>query len=173
MHALLAVVVIYSAWVALVDFRTGMIPNALHGFAVLAAVVVWVLGFNAETALDTPSLGLRHVLSGTIACAIPALVLYTSSTVGAGDAKALCSVGFITGAELGLQITVASLVAAAVYGLLVAAARGALAQVLKGSSAVAKNWVSSPSSKQEASRTMLRFGPPLFVATVVVSVAQW
>lgn len=173
-HALLAVVVAYAACVAFVDFRTGKIPNALHGFVVLAALVVWVLGLSMGSAVaQTPFLGLRYVLTGVIACAIPALLLYTSRTVGAGDAKALCSVGFVAGAELGLQITVTSLVAAAVYGLAVAAVRGGLAQVLRGSSAVAKNWVSSSSSKQETSRTMLRFGPPLFAATVAVSAVQW
>jgi Flp pilus assembly protein protease CpaA len=173
-HALLAVVVAFAACVAFVDFRTGMIPNALHGFAVFGALVVWVMGFSMGTAaVDTPIMAVRYALTGAIACAIPALLLYTSRTVGAGDAKALCSVGFVAGAELGLQITVASLVAAAVYGLAVAAASGALAQVLKGSSAVARNWVSSPSGKHETSRTMLRFGPPLFAATVAVSAVQW
>ncbi len=173
-HALLAVVVAYTACVAFVDFRTGMIPNALHALAVLGALVVWVMGSTmGAAAAETPIMVARYALSGAIACAIPALLLYTSRTVGAGDAKALCSVGFVAGAEHGLQITVASLVAAAVYGLTVAAASGALAQVLKGSSVVARNWVSSPTSKQATPRTMLRFGPPLFVATTAVAAVQW
>lgn len=173
-HALLAVVVAYTACVAFVDFRTGMIPNVLHGFAMLGALVVWGMVLSTGTApVDTPIAAVRYALTGAIACAIPALLLYTSSAVGAGDAKALCSVGFVAGAEYGLQIAVASLVVAAVYGLAVAAASGALAQVIKGSSAVARNWVSSPSRKHETSRTMLRFGPPLFVATAVVSAVQW
>src|SRR5262245_5877037 len=113
-QVLLVVAVIVASAAAIVDYRTGLIPNRLTYPLVFAgAIAHFVL-----TSIRFPEahLGwiLLETLAGALLCGLVPLLLWRSNAMGGGDVKLLTGLGAMLGPAVGLQVELYSFLAAVV-----------------------------------------------------------
>jgi prepilin peptidase CpaA len=107
---------------ALIDHRTGKIPNWLTLPALVVAPAYW--GFAHGL------MGFAESLAGILVCGIPALVAYQAAGLPGGDLKLFGAVGGFLGPTMGLEVEFFALVAASVFGVVLLARRGRLRATL-------------------------------------------
>jgi prepilin peptidase CpaA len=167
-----------TAVAAVIDFRTGHIPNPLVASGLVAGSVLHVLG----GALELPSAeasGLLfaawaalEVLVGLVLCAIVPLTLFRIDAMGGGDVKLFAVIGATVGPSLGLEIQLLAFVLLAVYALARLAYEGQLARLLGNTAALVVNpFLGAPRRRQalDAQLSSLRFGPAIFLATLATA----
>src|SRR5262245_18235676 len=115
-----ALVIVYVTMVALIDLRTQRIPNALSATAA-------ALGLFAQVSLNGAP-GLWSALAGAAIALGMFLPFYLLRAVGAGDVKAMATVGIFLGAQATPLAVAFTLIAGAIVGVIV---------LLRQSSAVA------------------------------------
>lgn len=108
---------------AIVDARSGRIPNRLT-LPLFGGGLVWALGTGGLV-------GLLEALAACIALSAPFIILFLGGAGGAGDAKLMGALGTWLGLLNGTIALVSVVVAGAVLGLLMAAAKGRLLEVLR------------------------------------------
>jgi prepilin peptidase CpaA len=104
-------VIVYVTMVALIDLRTQRIPNALSAMAAL-------LGLIAQVSLNGGP-GLLSALAGAAIGLGMFLPFYLLRAVGAGDVKAMATVGIFLGAQATLLAVAFTLIAGAIVGVIV------------------------------------------------------
>lgn len=172
----------FTALTGFVDYRTGQIPNRLVAIGALLGLATH---FAVHFALiRQPDQALSELLGGAainvgvgvLGCSAVPLLLYRVSAMGGGDVKLLASVGIWAGPILGLQVELYAFVLAALYAPARLAYQGELFRLLGNSVALIKNPF-LPKARQkavpQALLTELRFGPAVFVATVLVALLRW
>lgn len=145
---------------AISDLRTGKIYNWLTFPVLLAAPPAHLLwgGWSA---------GLLS-LAGLLACGLVFYVLFRLGG-GGGDVKLAAAVGALVGPQRGLEMIVASLVAAALFALTRAAIDGKLWRILGNVVALVVNPVLPRSRRRPLHRqqlTPIRMGPAFFVGAL-------
>jgi prepilin peptidase CpaA len=171
-HLLLlwSVPVLVSTLAAIIDFRTGRIPNWLT----LPAMVV-ALG-EAGVLHGLP--GVTHAALGLLLCAVVPWLLHRFSggqAIGGGDVKLFAALGAFGGATLGLEIEFSSFTLLAVFALVQLAFRGQLLMVLANVVRIMLRPFhrSSRVSLSPASLTQMRMGPAIAVAVLVMALTEW
>ena len=169
-------VVLTTAVAALLDLRTGHIPNWLTLGALLAGMLAHVsLGLGA-TGLPGAAHGLLgSTLGAALTAAVP-MLLYRAGGVGGGDVKLLAAIGAACGVAVGLQIELYAFAIAAVYVGARMAFRGALLQALRAAASLIPGllWARKPNPlARGASLGELRFGPSVLAASCVALVSHW
>ena len=106
-----ALVMVYVTMVALIDLRTQRIPNALSATAAL-------LGLIAQVSLNGAP-GLLSALAGAAIGLGMFLPFYLLRAVGAGDVKAMATVGIFLGAQATPLAVAFTLVAGSIVGVMV------------------------------------------------------
>jgi prepilin peptidase CpaA len=106
-----ALVMVYVTMVALIDLRTQRIPNELSATAAL-------LGLSAQILLNGAP-GLLSALAGAAIGLGMFLPFYLLRAVGAGDVKAMATVGIFLGAQATPLAVAFTLIAGAVVGVIV------------------------------------------------------
>ena len=106
-----ALVIVYVTMVALIDLRTQRIPNLLSATAAL-------LGLIAQVSLNGAP-GLLSALAGAAIGLGMFLPFYLLRAVGAGDVKAMATVGFFLGAQASLLAVAFTLIVGAIVGVIV------------------------------------------------------
>lgn len=101
----------YCVVAAVVDARTGRIPNALTypGIGCGLALGLWP-GLGPELAAS---------LAGLFIVFVPALALFALSGIGGGDVKLLAAVGALVGYPLVVDVVFYAIVAGCALGLIV------------------------------------------------------
>jgi prepilin peptidase CpaA len=168
----------FTAAVAIIDFRTGHIPNplVLGGLAMGAASQLAQQLLRAPSALDALRQFGLNVVAGTIACALVPLLLYRFEALGGGDVKLLAAVGAIAGPFLGLQVLFFSFVAAAIYAPAKMAYQGRLLKVVANSAALIANPFLPKARRRSIppeALTTIRFGPAAFAGACAASYLSW
>lgn len=107
----LTVLIAYLSIVALVDLRTHRIPNVLSATAA-------ALGLALQVSLNGAP-GVLAALTGAAVGLGMFLPFYVLRAFGAGDVKAMATVGIFLGAQLALLATALTLVAGAIIGVVV------------------------------------------------------
>jgi prepilin peptidase CpaA len=106
-----ALVMVYVTMVALIDLRTQRIPNALSATAAL-------LGLIAQVSLNGAP-GLLSALAGAAIGLGMFLPFYLLRAVGAGDVKAMATVGIFLGAQATPLAVAFTLLAGSIVGVMV------------------------------------------------------
>lgn len=106
-----ALVMLYVTMVALIDLRTQRIPNALSATAAL-------LGLIAQVSLNGAP-GLLSALAGAAIGLGMLLPFYLLRAVGAGDVKAMATVGIFLGAQATPLAVAFTLLAGSIVGVMV------------------------------------------------------
>lgn len=178
---LLLVLVPLTASAAFVDLRTGLIPNRLVLVGLVAGCVVRVAAAYAALPAEAPQLvALAGVAAGCllgvcIGGAGPYL-LFRLGALGGGDVKLLAAVGAGVGPALGIRIELFAFVLAALYALARLALAGRLLALLRSSAALLL-WPFFPGARRGSPSPgalgALRFGPAIFLATLLVAAECW
>jgi len=173
---------LFTALTAVVDYRTGHIPNRL---VAIGAVIGLVAHFAVHFALiRQPGQDLGELLGGAainvavgvLGCSAVPLLLYRLSAMGGGDVKLLATLGVWAGPILGLQVELYAFVLAALYAPARLAYQGELFRLLGNSVALLKNPFLPKARRKEVPQallTELRFGPAVFVGTALVALVRW
>jgi prepilin peptidase CpaA len=106
-----ALVIVYVTMAALIDLRTHCIPNALSATAAL-------LGLIAQVSLNGAP-GLLSALAGAAIGLGMFLPFYLLRAVGAGDVKAMATVGILLGAQATPLAVAFTLIAGSIVGVIV------------------------------------------------------
>jgi prepilin peptidase CpaA len=106
-----ALVIVYVTMAALIDLRTQRIPNALSATAAL-------LGLIAQISLNGAP-GLLSALAGAAIGLGMFLPFYLLRAVGAGDVKAMATVGIFLGVQATPLAVAFTLIAGAIVGVIV------------------------------------------------------
>lgn len=105
-----ALVIVYVTMVAIIDLRTHRIPNLLSGTAAL-------LGLVAQVSLNGAP-GLLSALAGAAIGLGMFLPFYLLRAVGAGDVKAMATVGVLLGAQATPLAVAFTLIAGSMVGVI-------------------------------------------------------
>lgn len=151
---------VVAAAAAVTDARSGFIPNGLTLPPLFAALIYYFVLQGAG--------GLLFSLAGALACGLVPYLMFRAGSMGGGDVKLLAALGAIGGMQAGLEAELLGLTFAAVYALVLLAARGALLRTLVSSLWLAMN-VFLPAHMRRpltaTDMTPLRLGIPLFLGT--------
>lgn len=163
--------VVVSSLAAVIDFRTGRIPNWLT-FPTMVIALIEASVLHGRAGLVFAALGL--LLCG----AVPWLLHRFSGgeAIGGGDVKLLAALGAFAGVTLGIEIELSSFTLLAVFALVQLAFRGQLLVVLANVARIllrpfrrsARSAALSP-----ASLTQMRMGPAIAVAVLVMALTEW
>lgn len=175
---LLAAVVLLTAAAALVDWRTGHIPNqlVLGGLCVGSALQLLLQWTRADGPFDALGAFALNVFGGAVLCALVPLLLYRLKALGGGDVKLFITLGAMTGPLIGLQVLLYSLVVAALYGPVKLVYEGRLLRALASSGTLIANAFRPLERQKPVPRealTSIRLGPLVFVATCLVAAFSW
>lgn len=162
-----------AAWF---DWRTGEIPNWLNLWPMAIAPLAHAgFGFRGG-GWGAAGLGALHSFLGIIACGLIPIFLYRAGAIGGGDVKLLGALGAILRPMVGIEAEFYSFIVAALYAPILMAYQGKLLRTLGNTVLLVKNVFVPPAKRREVPREMmseLRFGPFIFVATVLVVFLHW
>ena len=108
-------------------------------------------------------------------CAAAPLLLFRLGAMGGGDVKLLAVIGVSVGPYMGLEIELYAFVLLAVFAAARLAYHGELLRSLGNSVALVKNPFLPPQRRRQLPQellTVLPFGPAVFVAALLVSLAK-
>lgn len=162
-----------AAWF---DWRTGEIPNWLTLWPlVLGPLGHGVIGF-LRGGWGAAGQGVLFAFLGIVTCGVIPIFLYRSGAIGGGDVKLLGTLGAILRPMMGLETEMYAFVVAALYAPIRLAYEGKLLRTLGNTAVLVRNVFVPKDRRREVPREMLselRFGPSVFVATLVVVMLHW
>ena len=176
LHVPLVAAACVSAAAAVIDWRTGEIPNRLS-LGVLGASLAYhlVAGFSH----DPGSLGMRELvwaIGGALACGVVPFVFWTRGAFGGGDVKMLAALGALLLPLWGIEAEFYSLMAAAILAPARLAWDGKLLKVLWNALMLLVNPLLPKSRRREVApeaMTTVRFGPAIFAGTALTALLHW
>lgn len=155
-----------SAAAAIIDLRTGHIPNALT--LPLLAIGPAVAAFEAHGRGASPMHAVLLAGLGVVVCGAVPYLLFRLGGMFGGDVKLLAGLGAVLGPMVGLEAELDSFVAAALFALGRMAFKGQLLAVLGRSARLAmRSVVKQVEPVPEELMTVMRFGPAAFVGVAV------
>ncbi len=168
---------VISAIAAASDLRTGEIPNWVTLGPLVVAPFAYIGVSLAHHATGHQALieGGSSLL-GAITCSVVPAVLYRQDAIGGGDVKLLAAVGALLQPRLGLEAEMYSFFAAGLIAPAFLAYEGKLFRTIKNTALLAVNPL-LPKKKRRpvepALLTWFRFGPAIFIGTVVMAYLHW
>jgi prepilin peptidase CpaA len=174
-YLVLALSIVVAGVAAVVDARTGHIPNWLtFGAMGLAVIVHSSYGFSTAGWRGLPG-ALISVALGIIACSLVPVLLYRLNGMGGGDVKLLAALGGLCGPVIGLQTQFYSFIAIVLYAFARLAYHGKLLSTLANSLRLAvRPFLPAARRKPISSELMtsLRLGPAIFAGVVATVLAH-
>jgi prepilin peptidase CpaA len=173
---LLATASIAAAIAALIDYRTGHIPNWLTLGALASGVVLQVSQGALSSGWQGAGAGLVTSLAGILVCSIVPLIMYRVAGMGGGDLKLLAAIGALCGPSIGLQAQLYSFIAVLLYAPARMAYQGKLLRTLKTSLVLLVNPLLPKARRSVVPpelMTSLRFGPAVAAGVVATALAHW
>ena len=161
---------------AVIDWRTGHIPNALT-FGALAAAILAHVGHGAFT--GGFSFALQEggfALLGAVLCGIIPAFLYWKGGLGGGDVKLFAALGALTFSMAGLEAQTYAFIAALFFAPLRLAYEGTLFRTIKNSLGLLINPFRPAAKKTEIPeelQTWFRLGPSIFVGMLATVLTHW
>ena len=154
---------------AVIDLRTGKIPNWLTLPALLLGPVYWYL-------IDGPY-GLANSLGGIFLCGLAPFLGYRAGGMPGGDLKLFLAVGGIVGPISGIEVQFFAMLAAGLFGIGVLIHRGRLREYAGNALARLRNRVVPEKQRREVppiDPISIRIGPFVAVgAAFVVAEHHW
>jgi len=176
MQGFLVAALLLTLVAAATDLRSGEIPQWLT-LAGLVGGPVAHLVYAAVRMLGTSALAEGgYAILGIIACAFVPLVLYRQDAIGGGDVKLLAALGAVLQPRLGFEVQVYAFFAAGLIAPARLAYEGKLFRTLKNVVLIATNPVLPKSKRRSIEPTLMtwfRFGPAIFLGTLLVAYLHW
>jgi len=147
---------------ALIDHRTGKIPNWLTLPMLIVGPAYWTFIHG--------TLGFAESLGGIIVCGVPALLVYQAAGMPGGDLKLFGAVGGLLGPTMGLEVEFFALLAASFWGFIVLARKRRLRATLLDALVLPINRFLPEARRRvpaEQSTDQLRIGPFVLFGTLV------
>jgi prepilin peptidase CpaA len=169
---LLAAVAV-SAIAAVVDYRTGLIPNWLTLGGVVAGLVGHLIYGWATQDLRAGLIEGAFAVAGMVFCSIAPVILYVKGGMGGGDLKLYAAIGALCQPMLGIEAQMYSMIIAAIAAPARLAYQGKLFRVLGRSFTLLLNPLRPAEKRREVpaeAMTWFRLGPAIFGGTVVTLV---
>ena len=174
-HLLFGAACLLTGVAAFLDFRSGLIPNSLT----LPMVALGIPAHVASLALASPSTSVwfwvGDAVLGLLLCSVVPLILWRTGGMGGGDLKLFAGLGAVLGARSGLEVELVAFTAAALLVPAVLAYRGQLFAVLSNTARLVTNPFLPVHKRRHMPVEMMtevRFGPAIFLATLLVSAAR-
>ena len=169
---------VLSAGAAVIDARTRRIPNRLIVVG-LAGGALLNLATHLVNSGASPggalALGALSLSLGIVVCGLVPLALFRMGAMGGGDVKLLAVAGACAGPLVGMQIQLAAFVLGAAFAIVQLGFTGQLARMLDNALRLVQNPFRPPARRRPISGallTSLPFGPAIFAATLLVTVAK-
>jgi prepilin peptidase CpaA len=173
-HIFLMATIAACAVGALVDARTGRIPNwltvGLLSFALLSHAA---LAFHRDGGIRASLLAMGICLVGAAGSALLPVLLLRVGGLGMGDVKLFAGIGASCGALVGLYAQTYAYVVALPYALVVVMRQRKLAATLANLRNVLSQWRSTSVSPRHEGFTEVRFGPAIFAGMCIAAWARW
>lgn len=172
----LCFVVLLTAFAALQDLRTGLIPNRI----VLAGVVIGLAISWTSAAYSGGGSGLLNAaglsLLGLVLVGAVPMLLYRAGGIGGGDVKLLAAVGAVLGPFVGLEAEVYAFSVTLLYAPARLIYEGKLLASMRTIGLlVARPFIPERKRSVEvdpADMTSFRFGPAIFFGTLIVTLLR-
>jgi prepilin peptidase CpaA len=178
-HALLIAAVTACAVGALIDLRTGSIPNWLTlGLLTVAPLVRGGAALLEHQSLSAGAVAVLSSFAGAGLSAILPALLWRGGGLGLGDVKLFAAIGASCGAFVGLYAQSYAYVVAMVYAVVLVVRRKKLASTLANlkrllSPASRRGTEPAGSSARHEGFTEVRFGPAILAGMCIAAWAQW
>lgn len=156
------VLIVLTSIAAVIDHRTGTIPNYMTYTTAIAAIV-------AHSVYRWPTGFFESAMGALLSFAVPYLA-FRARAMGGGDVKLFTAIGAIGGPSIGLEVELLSLATIYLYGIFVVTKRGTLKQTLSNSWCVAINAFLPTSRRvdvQAETLTSFRLGGAILIGTLV------
>ncbi|HVJ94739.1 MAG TPA: A24 family peptidase [Labilithrix sp.] len=176
-HVVFIVVIAVAAIGAVIDWRTGQIPNWLTMPALALAPLLHIARFRlAKEGMDAALQEAAYSLGGAALCAIVPLLLFRRSAIGGGDAKLFIALGALLHPALGVEAQMYGFFAGAILAPAVLAYQGKLLSTIKNSLSIGANFF-LPRDRQRtidaAALTWFRLGPAIFLGVLLTAYLHW
>ena len=155
-----ALVLIVAA-AAILDMRTGRIPNWLTLPAIVAGPIFWFFATGGPGAAESAA--------GIFLCGLPPFVAYRAGGMPGGDLKLFAAVGGLVGPVTGIEIEFFAMVAAGLFGVVLLMYRGKLRETFGAAYLRVRNRVLPERFQREVpeiERTSVRIGPFVLVGSI-------
>lgn len=161
---------------AVIDWKTGLIPNWLTlGPLAAAPLLHAVLGLR-EGGAASAGLSFGWSALGALACGVAPLLIWLSNGGGGGDLKLMAALGALLGPMVGLEAETYIFAGATLYSMAWMAYEGKLLKTLGNTLRLAINPFLPKDKRKplpEAMMTELRFGPSIFAGTCLTAYLNW
>jgi prepilin peptidase CpaA len=160
---------------AVIDWRTGHIPNWLTLGALAAAPVAH---FAHGFAVDGARAGLFeafHAVGGGVLCGAVPLFMFACRGIGGGDVKLFAAIGALALPMIGLEAETYAFLAALVVAPLRLAYQGILLRTLRNGLSLLFNPFRRQASRRpvpEELQSWFRLGPSIFVGVIAAVIAH-
>ena len=154
----LAMVTVATVW----DWRTGQIPNWLTLPPLVAAPIIYGVGYGSDQLLAS--------LAGLFGCGLGPYVLFRRKAMGGGDVKLFAALGALNGFSMGMEMFALIMLAGALQACFVLYSRHQLGAVLSNTFQMAANLFRAKDQQKALAAeamTEMRLGPALLVGTVL------
>jgi len=176
MDYFLAFALVASAVAAIVDYRSGHIPNWISlgslGLAPLAHFAWAASQFGLGPGLEAAG----YSVLGAGACAIVPLFFWWKGAFGGGDVKMLAALGALCMPFIGIEAELYAFVAAMIFAPARLAWEGKLWKTLATTFALIANPFLPEEKRRKVSpemTTWLRFGPAIFAGIAASALTHW
>lgn len=183
MNAILAIALVFAAAAALLDLRTGHIPNhlTLTGLALGSVLQLLALCWidrpaGQDLGLTFVALAAARVVLGILACGLVPYLLFLRNAMGGGDVKLLAGLGALLGPVVGLEVQLYAFVAMALFAPAWLAYHGQLWRTLGNTAALLANPLLPRERRRPLAPELLssfKFGPAVLLAMAVVAALRW
>jgi prepilin peptidase CpaA len=177
MHAFLLFAVVVAGCAAVLDWRSGEIPNWLtFGSFCLAPLLHYVVSFRANGDKSAAMTEAGLCILGALVCVAVPLILYRQNAIGGGDLKLFGALGAIGQVSLGLEIELYGFLSMAFLAPAMLAYQGKLIATIKNSFYLLLNAflpVSKRKSVESEAMSWFRLGPAILFGAVLTAVTHW
>ena len=153
--------VLIVATAAILDLKTGKIPNALTLPAMVAGPVFWFFAMGPYGAVES--------VAGIFLCGLPPFMAYRAGGMPGGDLKLFAAVGGIVGPVTGIEIEFFAMLAAGLFGVALLIYRGKFRETFGAAYLRVRNKMLPKRLEKEVpeiERTSIRVGPFVLVGAL-------
>ena len=166
LYGLVAAVLI-AGIAAIMDWRTGRIPNYLTLPPLVIAPIVYGVAIGSEAVVNS--------ILGLLLCGLIPFFLWRQGAIGGGDVKITAAIGAVTGTLVGLEIEFISFLVGVLYALGRLAWEGQLLRTFANAFYLALNPLLPKKWRRKINPTLLstvRMGGSFLVGAVLILLAR-
>jgi prepilin peptidase CpaA len=176
-HVVLLATLVVAAISAVLDWRSGHVPDWLTLPALVVAPLLHATRFLlAKETMEASLYEGAYSIGGALLCAIVPLLLFRQSAIGGGDVKLFVALGALLQPMLGVEAQMYGFFAGAILAPARLAYEGKLLSTVKNAFVIGSNFF-LPKSRQRtvdaAALSWFRLGPAIFLGVLLTAYLHW